>query len=413
MKRRSILIVLIVTLSTLLFMSGCGSKLGSSASPPGDLQVVAGDSSVTATWTMAPGVQYWLLLAPGDNIATANWTTLPGARSVIGAISPQLVPGLINGQVYSFVMDARVDGGPAGSSSNTVVATPRQAGAIWNAGNSMGSMNLTGVTFGTVFTAVGSGGAIFSSTDGINWTPQVNPYPSASLNAVHYAGNYLAVGASGTVLLSSDAFTWTQQPSGTGSDLYAVASNGAGQFVATGANGTIIASGNGSTWGSATSGTTANLNAVVYGNGMYVAVGANGSMLNSTDGLNWQSANSATSANLYGIAYGTFISPVSATIVTAFVAVGASGTMVTSRDGLNWTAEAPVTSNTLTAIDFGRQFVAVGSNGRLLTSTDGATWVVQPQAPSVTPTSNKLNAVAHNLYGYIAVGSAGTNLSSF
>ncbi len=410
MKRRSILIAFVVTL---LVVSGCGSKLGSSASPPGDLQITPGDSSVTATWTMQPGVQYWLLLAQGDNISTDNWTSQPGARTVIGAISPQLVPGLINGQVYSFVMDARVNGGPAGTSSNTVVATPRLAGAIWKAGNSLGSMSLTGVAFGPVFATVGTGGAIFSSSDGLNWTPQVNPYPSANLNAVRYAGYYLAVGASGTVLTSPDAVTWTQQASGTGSDLYAVATNGAGEFVATGANGAIISTGNGSTWGTVPSGTTANLNAVAYGNGVYVAVGSNGAMLNSTDGLNWQSASSATSANLYGIAYGSFISPITATIVTAFVAVGASGTIVTSPDGFNWTSEAPVTSTTLTAIDFGRQFVAAGKNGALLTSTDGATWVVQPQAPYPTPTSNTLNAVTHNLYGYVAVGIAGTNLSSF
>ena len=412
MKRRSILSTLIITLSAMLLLSGCGSKLGSSASPPGDLQVVGGDSSAKATWAMTPGVQYWLLFAPGDGITTGNWTSLPGASSVINAVSPQLIPGLINGQVYSFVMDARVNGGPAGSSTNTVSATPRLAGGSWSLGTSLGSMNLSSVTFGTVFVAVGSNGAIFSSTDGSVWTPQVNPSSSATLNAVRYGGSYVAAGAGGIVLLSSDAITWTQQISGTGNDLYALTSNG-GQYVATGANGTIITSSNGSTWGAVTSGTTSNLYAVTYGNGRYVAVGANGSLLSSTDGLNWQSASSGTSANLYGVAFGSMLSPATATIVSAFVAVGASGTMVTSADGLNWSAQAPVTSNTLTAIDFGRQFVAVGNAGRLLTSTDGVAWLVQPQAPAANPTANNLNAVTHDLYGYIAVGAAGTNLSSF
>lgn len=406
MKRLS---VLLITVSSLLLMSACGTKLGHSADPPADLQVVAGDSSVTATWTMVPGVEYWLLLAPASSISTDNWTSLPGARSVIKAVSPQLVGGLINGQVYSFVMDARVDAGPAGASTASISATPRLAGAKWSTGTSLGSMDLRGVTFGTVFAAVGANGAIFSSTDGLSWTRQTNPSPTANLNSAKYGGNYLAVGSAGAVLLSSDAITWTQQVSGTGNDLYALATNSAGQYVATGASGTIIASSNGTTWGTATSGTTNPLYAVTYGNGRYVAVGANGTLLASTDGITWLSENSGTSLDLKGIAYGATLATATVASVPIFVAVGDAGTMVTSTDGLTWTAaQTAITSNTLTAIDFGRQFVAVGTGGVIFTSTDGTNWL-----PQVSGTANNLNAVAHNAYGYFAVGASGTNLTSF
>lgn len=407
--------VLIITISSLLLMSGCGFSLGSSANPPTDLQVVPGDSSVTATWTMAPGVQYWLLYAPASSISTSNWTSLPGSKSLINAVSPMLVPGLVNGQVYSFVMDARVNNGPAGSSTASVSAIPRNAGANWSAGASLGSMDLRGVAYNTVAAAgtvaaavVGANGAIFSSTDGISWTAQTNPAPTANLNSVRYGGNYVAAGAAGVVLFSSDAITWTQKVSGTSNDLYALATNGAGQYVATGANGAIIASGDGSTWGTVSSGTTNTLYGVTYGNGRYVAVGANGTLITSTDGVTWSPINSNTSQNLNGVAYGTWLVTGTGTVVTSFVAAGASGTIVTSPDGLTWTAQAPITTNTLTAIDFGRQFVAVGSNGGIFTSTDGATWL------SPTPlTTNGLNAVTHNAHAYFAVGASGTNLSSF
>lgn len=412
MKR---LTVLIIAISSLLQISGCGFSLGSSASPPTDLQITAGDSSVTATWTQASNVQYWLMYAPATSISTSNWTSLPGAKSVINANSPLLVGGLINGQVYSFVMDARVNGGPAGSSSASISVTPRSAGTAWSTGTSLGAMELRGAAFNTGAVAgaiqavvVGSNGALFSSIDGKSWTAQVNPAPAANLTAARFGNYYMAAGAAGTVLTSPDAITWTKQVSGTTSDLNGIATNSAGQYVAVGANGTLMTTSDGVRWGTAASGTSNSLSGATYGNGRYVAVGANGTLITSTDAVNWQAANPNTSANLNGVAYGAWVVTATGVTVTAFVAVGDAGTMVTSPDGLTWTALAPITTNNLTAIDFGRQFVAVGKSGRILTSVDGTTWLTQTSG-----TTNDLKAVARGPYSYSAVGVAGTNLYSF
>ncbi len=402
--------------ATLLLISGCGNSLnlGSSAPPPSDLQILAGDSSVKVVWTMAPGVQYWLLYAPAASIsannpaAPDNWTTIPGAMSVIDAASPLIVGNLINTQMYSFIMDARVNGGPAGATTASITVTPRLAGAIWTPGNNLGSTNILGVSYGsTVGVAVGANGAIFTSTDGISWIAQASPTPSVNLNAVVYSGNYVAVGTAGTILLSGDTVNWSQEVSATGNDLYGVTFGG-GLYIATGAHGTILTSGDGGTWITIATGTTNALYAAAYGNGRYVAVGAHGVMLTSIDGSNWQAVNSGTTLDLRGGAYGTILATPTANAFTGFVAVGASGTMVASPDGVTWTAERPITPNDLKAVDFGRQFVAVGNSGTILTSLDGANWLPQPSG-----TTNNLNAVAHNLYGYFAVGAAGTNLSSF
>ncbi len=63
----------------------------------------------------------------------------------------------------------------------------------------------------------------------------------------------------------------------------------------------------------------------------------------------------------------------------------------------------------------GSQFVAVGAGGAIYTSTDGITW-----QPAVSGTTTDLYAVTFTgtsvltlQIGYVAVGAAGVNLTSF
>jgi len=406
--------VLITTMAALLQLSGCGFSLGSSASPPGDLQIAAGDSSITATWTMAPGVQYWM--------TTTNATTNTEALVSQNVVSPQQIAPLVNGQPYSFVMDARTNDGPAGSKTIPITATPRNSGVNWTPGTNL-PMDVAGVAYNPAAAAstiaavlVGANGAIYSSLDGLNWTPQTNPNPSpaVTLNAARFGGYYMAAGRAGTILTSPDAITWTNQITGTGNDLYAIASNGAGEYIATGANGTIIVSSNGVNWSTAASGTSNSVNGVAYGNYVvrYVAVGANSTLLTSTDTLTWLPI-ANTFGNLNSVTYGSWIVPATGALVSSFVAVGDGGTIITSPDGLTWTAQTPVTTNKLTAVDFGRQFVAVGSNGTVLTSAINSDGTLAPWLTQSSGTATALSAITHSAYGYFAVGAAGTNLSTF
>lgn len=405
----------IMAIIAAMLLQGCGGA-ATSASAPANVTVGAGDSSLTVSWDMLPGVTYSLYKAAGNNVTPENCNALPQCNINLNAVSPTVITGLTNGTTYSVTINGRVSGGIGGPASSSLSAIPRLAGASWSAGQTTvtGTNNLRGVTFGgALFVAVGDGGKIFSSPDGTSWTAQTSNV-SNNLNAVAYSnGIYMAVGAGGMVLSSSNAITWTQQTSATlanTNELFAVAGNGAGGFVATGASGTIITTANsGTNWTLVTPAVTGNkLNGIAFGNGKYVAVGTLGTLLTSTDGSAWLTGNSQTASTLNGVAYAastTTDAGVTYTGASTFVVIGAGGTLVTSPDAVTWTLQAtPIPSPNLNALTYGRQFVAVGDNGGIFTSTDGINWNTQA---SVTPAS--LFAVTHNVYDYSAVGAAGLN----
>lgn len=403
--RRSLMLVAAMLAS--LLVAGCGGS-GNSANPPAGVVALAGDGIVTVSWPMESGVEYWLFYANAGSISTSNWTTLPGSKSVIGAASPYVATGLVNGAVYSFTLNGRKDGGPGGEGTPSVSAIPRLAGtatttlpAPWTAGAALGASDLRGVILGAAYVAVGASGAIYSSTDAVTWTTRVSPVAN-NLNALIYSGQYLAAGDGGTMLFSADAITWTPRTTGTTNNLYAIARN-SGRVVAVGAKGTILYSDDGITWtAAATSATTNDLYAVAaYGTGLWIAVGANGTLITSPDGSTWTARTSNTALDLKGITYGTNAT----TATTLFVAVGAAGSLVTSADTVTWTAQPAIGTNTLSAVTYGTQFIAVGANGSISTSTDGTTWAAQPST-----TASDLKAIYHAPYSYSVVGAAGVNL---
>lgn len=410
MKRHSHLIAATAAVFALTGCLGGAFELGSAANPPTNVRLAPGDGSITVSWTAAPNVEYWIFTAPADNISTDNWARLVGARAVINATSPYVVSGLLNDVRYSFTVNARTDGGPGGPGSPSMSAMPRLAGSEWSLGKAL-SNDMRGVTFGTVFVAVGARGALYSSPDfnswtPVTWTPLTNPRSDLpDLNAIGFGYvNYLAVGAGGTVLLSTDAITWTAQSGGTTSDLFAVATNGSNAFlaVAVGASGTIITSPDGKTWTAANSGTTQDLYGLTYANGLFVAVGANGTVVTSADGVKWNLAVSNVARKLSSVTFG-----LDSGGLGIFAAVGDAGTLITSLDGSTWTVQSPITGGNLTAIVYGRQYVAVGEKGMILTSANASTWTSQ-----VSGTTNTLKAIARSTTNYSAVGSSGTNLSA-
>ena len=412
--KRYIALCLLVSTSTLF--SGC-YNVGSSAPAPTNVQVVTGDTSATLTWDMTPGVEYWLFKAATTSLTPQDCLPLPECGITMRAVSPTVVAGLVNGTLYSFTINGRINGGKGGAGSPSVQATPRLAGATWSLNSTPLGTNLNGIGFGSVFVAAGNSGVLFSSTNGVTWTP-LSSAVTTKLNAVgYYSGNYLVAGAGGVILRSADAtVSWPQQTSSTTNDLYAISNYGTAGFIATGASGTIIHSGDGVTWTAATStpNTVNTLYGVTYGNGKYVAVGAAGTILTSTDAATWSvptSNTSSTSNTLKSIAYAP--PAIGTTGNGTFVAVGSSGAVVISSDrGLSW---APITtspfstSTVINSITYGRQFVAVAENGSIYNSIDGLTWT----ATSTTPAnSSPIYAVTRGLYDYTAVGAGGLNLHS-
>ena len=143
--------------------------------------------------------------------------------------------------------------------------------------------------FSSLFAFTGCGGGSnesvnppYPSSDALNNWHWRNPLPQGNpLRGVTYGnGIFIAVGYGGTILTSADGITWTSRDSGTTTILSEV-TYGNGTFIAVGYGGTILTSADGITWTSRTSGTTHGLNGVAYGNGTFIAVGVIGTILQS------------------------------------------------------------------------------------------------------------------------------------
>lgn len=388
-----------------LFAAGCNVGGGKSAEPPADVKIAVGDGGATVSWTMQPGVEYWVFSAATSNLTPENWASQSQPRVVRNAVSPQIVAGLTNGTTYSITVNGRTSGGPGGPGSASLPFVPRLSGLVWTPGAAIPTANLKGLSYVLVvspgvFVTVGAGGAAFTSNDAISWTA-VTTGVTTDLNASAYGGGkHVAVGKGGVAVNSVDATTWATHSTGTTNDLNSVVLGGNG-LVAVGANGTILRSADGGdNWAQQDGGTTSNLYSVIYAASQYIAVGANGTILRSTDGNSWVTAAVSGTPELRGIA--------SNATGTQFVVIGPGGTMQSSPDLITWTAITPVTSTNLNAIAYGNQFTVVGDNGLILDSTDGTSW----QAVASGTTAN-LNTVLFALVGYVAVGAGGVNLTSY
>jgi len=194
-------------------LSGCGGNNGSSAPPPTGFTATAGDGRVKLEWTPSPGVSYWIFTATDPGLNPSNWTGLPNAHGYSSVHLPFYMCGLFNATPYYFAMNGRINGGPGGSSSPTISATPYNASAsAWTANpkplskiinGSIVSPDIYGVGYTSLttcsniasisssgsFAAVGAGGAIFTSDDGINWNTYSSPLSTDLYAVTGYAAH--------------------------------------------------------------------------------------------------------------------------------------------------------------------------------------------------------------------------------
>ena len=164
------------------------------------------------------------------------------------------------------------------------------------------------------FVAVGTGGTLRTSTDGLTWTAQTVPTSTTDLNRVLFnkwavgergVPEYIVVGDSGVILTSNNTINWYVKTTPTSEDLRGVAYDGT-TYVVVGDNGTVITSQNGNTWVSQTTGTTENLNDIIYNDDYdaFIAIGNNGVILRSTDsGVTWTALESGTDETIRGISW--------------------------------------------------------------------------------------------------------------
>jgi hypothetical protein len=321
-----------------------------------------------------------------------------------------------------------------------------------------------------LYVAVGYGGTILTSADGINWSSRTSGTGSSIYGVAQGNKNIIAVVENGLILSSSDGSSWENKTTNTSDFHYGITFKGI-TYITVGKSGKIYSSTDGSSWTLRSSDTSNDIRAVTYGTNKFVAVGNSGTILTSLNGvssLNTSSsvsgswgpsggASSTSSANpsytlnvtdngtvtieltssvdtyLYLLSGSTvleydddagtaFNSRISSnlnagtyTVVAATAYDSLSGSFSLSVSGAGssltnsvWTTATSGTTNNLLGITFGNStFVAVGDSGSILSSTDGTSWSARTSG-----TSSILSGVSYGNNIFVAVGSSGTILTS-
>ncbi len=197
---------------------------------------------------------------------------------------------------------------------------------------------------------------------------------STTLFSVAYgAGNFVAVGSGGMIAHSTNGIDWNaaSETVQTLSDV----TYGAGKFIAVGSGGAILTSTNAIDWDDHSPGINLYLQKVVYGNSRFVALGYSISpsfnySLVSMDGVFW-STNYIASNKPAGIfAYGSVGNGL-------FVYSEAIQTNLLSTDGISWWPQLTGLSNSLYMIGSGNgKLVAFDIRNLTFTSDDGTNWLL-------------------------------------
>jgi hypothetical protein len=442
-------------------LAGCLGNSGSSSAPPTNVMPVVGDGVAGITWDPQLDVTYMVFASTNPAVTSLNWTDAniggfailnAGTKSVPPALYCNTFPGAgVNGLPYYFTVDAHTGTAPGGNGSPTIAATARSAGGAgtWNVGSPLG-VNINGVGYAVlttcqpsslptgIYAAVGLGGAIFSSSDnGKTWTSRTPPNYTTDLYAVAAISNNInlaptilmvAVGANGAVIRSNDGVNWTTSVTSSPAipTLRSISTAG-GTFVAVGDNGFIEASSDGVSWFARASNTNANLHAVQCQSSICLAVGDAAVVDLSFDGgTTWFTSvlGTGTSA-LRSAAYGNFdnnetgsgvVGVGGNTAINTWVVVGDNGTafqsvnLSSAATSVTWNPVPIASAANLIAASYTTQFVAVDSAGNAFASqtADAGTW----SAPVATGIPDPIS-IATNSHGYVLVGSAGDNASSF
>ena len=238
------------------------------------------------------------------------------------------------------------------------------------------SLRVDGSTYDMPFTAQGIGS---SALRGVTWN----------------GSKYIAVGDGGLVMTSTDGITWSFAfIAGVTEDLYGINWYN-NLFIITGTNGTLLTSPDGIVWTPQVTQLTATLICACYGGGYYFAISNYGDVLTSQDGINW-SSQGALPSSLHDIVYDG----------TNFIIVGSNGMVAISSPDCqifsigNWGD----TTDIFGIAWSGSQYVAVGNvpvgggDAVIRTSSDATTWTSQ-----FTGTGYAFNSVIYNNGNYVAV----------
>lgn len=298
-----------------------------------------------------------LFVAYGGALLTSKngeqWIVRGPPGSVGDFADQECLYGIANG---NGVFVAVGDGGVIRHSQdglNWITQRPGQSQNFWTIGFGNGS-----------FVAGTTDGALLTSPDAKNW--QRLPLGAGLIHCVRYLnGQFFALSQSGEILTSPDAVNWARAPQVTGAPLTHIAWDGS-QYLISGYDGTILTSQDGTSWTQRSTPTRLPLEGVACGAGKHVAVGAEGVVAVSSDGISWTIGSAGQSNFLRSVIYGMGL----------FVAVGDDGAILTSQDAITWTHANSGTTALLRHVDFfDGKFVATGGN-IVAYSSDGSNWTV-------------------------------------
>lgn len=317
-----------------------------------------------------------ILSAPAPNGASVQFATASGTASAgsdYQATSGTLWFGgndtlrtisiVVNGDVVSegdeIVLVTLTNASGADiADGNAVVTIADDEGApkpplrsIWNVAQE-GMPGMSGSAYGAGrYVLVGSR-EIWTSTNGLDWSPAANPAQADVRHVIYASGQFVAVG-SGGILTSPDGLAWTQR-STRGAPCVAY---GNGRYVAPG--NPILISSNGVSWTEHTppSGWP-NWNSIAFGGGVFVAVVKGVGLSTSTDGLTWTPQQyPAEMALLRSVIFaaGKFWASAGGCCGT--------GAAMSSPDGINWTM---ILQRWETTGENGQGMTAAGPTGNLV-----------------------------------------------
>lgn len=246
------------------------------------------------------------------------------------------------------------------------------------------------------FVAVGFGGHIHTSTDGLNWT-KLDGIPTASVqlhSVLHDGTRFIAAGGlfyadagvqdgTGVIYTSEDGLSWSLRatsprdlPGSVYTRLDRVAKVG-GKYLAVGPAPAVMASDDGLSWTRQLVDEPGGLRAIGMIEDQFVLAEGNHAHT-SPDTITWTRHNLPPEGDA-----DTFLA-----LSHELVALGGSGFVHSTVNGKDWFVRQGVSTEQHSGLAYGAgRFVALGGSGRLFTSMDGRVWTRSPQGVGAQPSA--------------------------
>ena len=314
------------------------------------------------------------------------------AATVLAASTTDIDVAVPVGATSGPIQVVTASGSHTSSASFTVIADTTTPGIAWTT-RRMGAP--TGALAFGAGKFVSAGSSLRSSSDLLIWTDRVGIANVA--DAAWDGRQFVAVGGSLTVYTSPDGLVWTPRalPTGVGSLGAVVAS--ASRWVAVGGGGSIASSNDGITWVNRGLGSTgfSRLGHAVWTGTQFVVAGESGLLATSPDGDNWTVRNLGTTDNFVGLG-----SSGSLIVASATPSAGSQQAHYTSPDGVSWTRRGAGSAPILRGIAVvGGLWVGAASHA-MHYSTDGLNWT-----QSASRIDSIIESVVHDGSRFVAVAS--------